>query len=185
MLSSEAKAVDQRARLATIELLTFDIDGTLTDATTWWAGEPAGWVQRFSVRDGEALLRLARAGLTVVPLSRNKTTSARRRVEHLGCATDWLGVSDKIEAIEQIRARHGGVPAQRILHVGDGLDDAPVFEHVGLGVAVADAHPGALTAAHLVLQAVGGARAIEEIEVLLRDASNPLLVGRDTKRGPT
>lgn len=186
MPSSEAKAGDQLARLAAIELLTFDIDGTLTDATTWWAGEAAGWVQRYSVRDGEALLRIARAGLTVVPLSRNKTASARRRVEHLGCATDWLGVSDKIAAIEQIRERYGGVAASKVLHVGDGLDDAPVFEHVGLGVAVADAHPGALASARLVLQAVGGARAIEELEVLLRGASNlRLLDGRETKRGLT
>lgn len=192
MPSIDAKPGDQRERLAEIELLTFDIDGTLTDATTWWAGEPVGWVQRYSVRDGEALLRLARAGVTIVPLSRNKTESARRRVEHLGCATDWLGVSDKIAALEQIRERYGGVTARRILHVGDGLDDAPVFEQVGLGVAVGDAHPGAIAAAHLVLEAVGGARAIEEIELLLRGASNSRIhsgigsgIGSETKRGPT
>ncbi|PRQ07326.1 HAD hydrolase family protein [Enhygromyxa salina] len=185
MPSSQAKSEDQRARLASIELLTFDIDGTLTDATTWWAGEPVGWVQRYSVRDGEALLRIARAGLTVVPLSRNKTASARRRVEHLGCATDWLGVTDKIAALEQICARHGGVRPEHVLHVGDGLDDAPVFERVGLGVAVADAHPGALSAAHLVLQAVGGARAIEELELRLRSADNPRLLDRQASaRGP-
>lgn len=170
------------ARLAAIELLTFDIDGTLTDATTWWAGEAAGWVQRYSVRDGEALLRLARAGLPVVPLSRNETAAARRRVEHLRCATDWLGVSDKIAAIEQIRERHGGVELDRILHIGDGLDDAPVFERVGLGVAVKDAHPQALAAAALVLDARGGARAIEELEQRLRASGNPRLAPASTAR---
>ncbi|PRP91991.1 3-deoxy-D-manno-octulosonate 8-phosphate phosphatase KdsC [Enhygromyxa salina] len=168
--------MDHRERLAAIELLTFDIDGTLTDATTWWAGEAAGWVQRYSVRDGESLLRMARAKLAVVPLSRNKTQAARRRVEHLRCETDWLGVSDKIAALDQIRARHGGVALDRVLHIGDGLDDAPVFDRVGVGVAVADAHPEALARATLVLRSAGGARVIEELEGLLRDAGNPRLL---------
>jgi len=168
---------DPDQRLASVELLTFDIDGTLTDASTWWAGEGTGWVQRYSVRDGEALLRLRRAGLAVVPLSRNKTESARRRMTHLGCALDWLGVSDKIAALDQIRAAHGEPPRDRVLHIGDGADDAPVFSHVGLGIAVADAHPLALAAADLILDARGGQRALEELESRLRAAGAVARVG--------
>ncbi len=168
---------DPDERLAAVELLTFDIDGTLTDATTWWAGEDAGWIQRYSVRDGEALLRLAASGLAVVPLSRNKTPAARRRMEHLRCALDWLGVSDKLAALEQIRARHGDLALERIVHIGDGIDDAVVFEQVGVGVAVADAHPWALERAGIVLRSAGGARAIEELEHLLARAGNPRVAG--------
>jgi 3-deoxy-D-manno-octulosonate 8-phosphate phosphatase (KDO 8-P phosphatase) len=178
-MSSPDPAVEvSRERLTAIELLTFDIDGTLTDATTWWAGETAGWVQRYSVRDGEALLRMARAGLPVVPLSRNKTEAARRRVEHLGCSTQWLGVGDKLAALTEIRRLHGEVALDTVLHVGDGLDDTPVLEVVGLGVAVADAHPVALRAAQLVTRAAGGERVIEELEGLLIAAGNPRLAGR-------
>jgi 3-deoxy-D-manno-octulosonate 8-phosphate phosphatase (KDO 8-P phosphatase) len=166
-----------RARLAAIELLTFDIDGTLTDATTWWAGEAAGWVQRYSVRDGEALLRMARAGLPVVPLSRNKTDAARRRVEHMRCSTQWIGVDDKLAALAQI-CQHHAVSPERVLHVGDGLDDAPVFERVGLGVAVADAHPIAIQTAALRLGTNGGTRVIEELEGLLIAAGHPVLTSR-------
>lgn len=165
--------LDVDLRLAAVELLTFDIDGTLTDATTWWAGEQAGWIQRYSVRDGEALLRLAAAGLVVVPLSRNKTSAARQRMQHLRCATDWLGVSDKIAALDQIRALHGDVPLERILHIGDGIDDADVFDRVGVGAAVADAHPHAIARANLVLRAPGGSRTIEELEQRLARAGNP------------
>lgn len=175
-------------RLARVELLTFDIDGTLTDATTWWAGEAAGWIQRYSVRDGEALLRLAKAGMTIVPLSRNKTPAARIRMEHLRCATDWLGVGDKIAALEQIRERHGGISADRVVHIGDGIDDAVVFERVGVGVAVADAHPWAIERARVVLRSAGGARAIEELEALLARAGNPRVArldGRVEGGGPT
>ena len=166
------KSLEQR--LAAIELLTFDIDGTLTDATTWWAGEGVGWVQRYSVRDGEALLRMARSGLPVVPLSRNRTEVARIRMQHLRCATDWLGVGDKLEALGQIRERFS-VGNEAILHVGDGLDDAVIFTAVGVGVAVADAHGEALAAADLVLPVRGGERVIEVLEDELRRVGNPRL----------
>jgi 3-deoxy-D-manno-octulosonate 8-phosphate phosphatase (KDO 8-P phosphatase) len=177
MSTRKAAPEATRARLAAVELLTFDIDGTLTDATTWWAGEAAGWVQRYSVRDGEALLRMSKAGLRVVPLSRNKTDAARRRVEHMRCSTEWVGVDDKIAALAQI-CQHYAVSAERVLHVGDGLDDAPVFERVGLGVAVADAHPIAIQTAALLLGANGGTRVIEELEGLLIAAGHPVLTGR-------
>lgn len=164
-------------QLARIELVTFDIDGTLTDATTWWAGEGVGWVQRYSVRDGEALLRLARTGVRTVPLSRNATEVARRRMEHLRCDTRWLGVSDKLAALADILADHA-VAAERVLHVGDGIDDAPVFERVGVGVAVADAHPGALAAASWILESRGGERAIEELEHHIQQARSGMEGGR-------
>lgn len=168
---------EARGQLSGIELLTFDIDGTLTDATTWWAGEAVGWVQRYSVRDGEALLRLARSGVQVVPLSRNATDVARRRMEHLRCTTRWLGVSDKLGALDEIATVHS-VALHRIVHIGDGLDDAPVFERVGVGVAVADAHPAALAVARLVLRSRGGERAVEELEQLIHAARAGSEAGR-------
>lgn len=150
---------------AAIRLLAFDIDGTLTDATTWWGGEAQGWLQRYSVRDGEALLRLKKER-HVLPLSRNRTMSAAERMRGLGFDARWLGVRDKVGSIREI-CREYQVDAEAIAFVGDGPDDAEVFSHVGLGLAVADAHPTARAAAHVVLDSPGGQRVIEEIELRL------------------
>ncbi len=150
------------ADLAQAALLAFDIDGTLTDATTWWGGPELGWLQRYSVRDGEALLRI-RKRIPTVPLSRNKTQAARVRMEGLGMDTRWLGTSDKVGSLAEICDAFGVAP-EGVCHIGDGPDDAAVFEAVGFGVAVADAHPTALAAAQVVLGAAGGERAIEELE---------------------
>lgn len=152
-------------------LFAFDIDGTLTDATTWWAGPELGWQQRYSVRDGEALLRI-RARIPVVPLSRNKTQAAAVRMRGLGMELRWLGVSDKLAALDEICSNYGVVPG-RICFVGDGPDDAEVFARIGLGCAVADAHPAALEAAAVVLDAPGGGRAIEEIELRMKAPASP------------
>ena len=64
--------------LAQAALLAFDIDGTLTDATTWWGGPELGWLQRYSVRDGEALLRIKKR-IPVVPLSSGTGSHGRPR----------------------------------------------------------------------------------------------------------
>jgi 3-deoxy-D-manno-octulosonate 8-phosphate phosphatase (KDO 8-P phosphatase) len=150
---------------ASIRLIAFDIDGTLTDATTWWGGQERGWLQRYSVRDGEALLRL-RAERFVLPLSRNRTVSASERMAGLGLDARWLGVSDKLASLRQICGEYQ-VDRAEICFVCDGPDDAAVFAEVGLGLAVADAHPDACAAAHVVLAARGGKRVMEEIELRL------------------
>jgi len=151
---------------AKVELFAFDIDGTLTDGTTTWLGDDVGWVQNYSVRDGEALLRIQAQGVPVIPLSRNKTKCARVRMERLGLPTDWLGVSDKTSALADLSKRRD-VSYDRLLYVGDGIEDAPILRAVGCGVAVADAHSKTREAADYVAQAKGGARVIEELADLL------------------
>lgn len=149
-----------------IELLALDVDGTLTDARTWWQGADLGWIQSYSVRDGEAILRMTARGLPIVPVSANLTASAKERMERLGLRTRWMGVTDKVAAINEI-ARTFNIQREHICYVGDGLGDCEVFKLVGLGCAVRDAHPEALRSAHYVTQARGGQHVIEEVEQLI------------------
>lgn len=159
-----------------IALVAFDIDGTLTDGTTTWLGPDIGFTQTYSTRDGEAILRLLRAGVVVLPLSRNKTACARARMEGLGLDTQFLGVPDKAAAVLDVIAKYRLAP-ERVAFVGDGPEDALVFARVGLGCAVADAHPVALFAARYVTRARGGQRAFEEI-------ADHVLAERETAPGP-
>jgi 3-deoxy-D-manno-octulosonate 8-phosphate phosphatase (KDO 8-P phosphatase) len=152
-----------------IEVVAFDIDGTLTDAKTTWLGPEIGWTQIYSTRDGEAILHLVRSGIVVLPLSRNTTLVARSRMEALKLPLDFLGVSDKATAIPEL-AKKTERSLERVLFVGDGREDAEVFRQVGLGCAVRDAHPDALAAAHVVLESRGGERVMEEISVRILKA---------------
>ena len=158
---------------AGVALLAFDIDGTLTDATTTWLGPEHGWAQTYSVRDGEALMRLRRAGIPSVPLSRNATLCARVRMESLGMNLSWMGVREKGPALEALSASFG-IPLERIAYIGDGEEDAVVLERVGFPCAVADAHPRAKALAKFITHARGGERAVEElVDAVLRDSTSP------------
>jgi 3-deoxy-D-manno-octulosonate 8-phosphate phosphatase (KDO 8-P phosphatase) len=151
---------------ASVELFAFDIDGTLTDGTTTWLGPDIGWTQTYSVRDGEALLRLKGTGMPIFPVSRNRTRCARTRMEGLGLPLDWLGVSDKLAAVQEISSTCR-VPLDRVCFIGDGLEDVPVLTRVGCPCTVADGHARARAAAAYVTQARGGQRAIEEVADLI------------------
>jgi len=47
--------------------------------------------------------------------------------------------------------------------VGDDLPDVPLMREVGLSFAVADAHPQARSAAHMVTRLSGGNGAVREV----------------------
>lgn len=156
------RSSDRREALAQIRVVAFDIDGTLTDATTSWLGPELGWTQTYSTRDGEAILELVGAGVVVVPISRNRTLTARARMEGLKLRLDWLGTPDKVASIAEA-SEALEVPLAQFLFVGDGREDAAIFECVGMGVAVRDAHPLAKARARWLLERAGGERVMEEI----------------------
>jgi 3-deoxy-D-manno-octulosonate 8-phosphate phosphatase (KDO 8-P phosphatase) len=156
-----------------VELLAFDIDGTITDGRTYWLGPERGWGQIYDTRDGEAILRALRSGLKVIPVSRNKTLCARTRIESLGLATKWLASPDKLVSLNQVSVEHN-VALEHVCFVGDGREDAPIIAAVGFGVAVADAHTDAITAAVHVSSRKGGDRVLEEIvDVIARSKGWP------------
>ena len=155
-------AASYPAAFGRVALLAVDIDGTLTDGTLGWGGPEVGWTQRYTVRDGEAIVRLTRRGMAVVPLSRNASACARARMQHLGLPLRWVGVDDKWLGLQQILEAYR-LAAEQLAYVGDGREDAPILRAVGLGCAVANAHPAARDAAAYVTQRVGGDGAIEEI----------------------
>ncbi len=150
------------ASFAATALLAVDIDGTLTDGLLDWGGPEVGWTQRYAVRDGEAILRLVAAGIPVVPLSRNATACARARMQHLELPLTWLGVKDKLAALDALLQAYA-LPAAKVAYVGDGPEDAALFAAVGSGCAVADAHPQARDAAAWTTTAAGGRGAVAEV----------------------
>lgn len=152
-----------------VELLVVNVDGTLTDGKVAWAGPDLGFTQAFSVRDGEAMRRLAAAGIPVVWLSRGPTDCAKARAKALGLPTTWLGVRDKVTAFEALRAQLG-TDLERIAYLADGIEDAPILRAVGFPCAVADAHRAARAVAKYVTSAAGGAHAAEEVIDLIWEA---------------
>jgi len=166
-----------RDAAAAIELLILDVDGVLTDGTLYY-GADGEVLKAFHVRDGLGIKLLRRQGVEVAVISGKTGEPLKRRLEVLGIERAYLACEHKRSALEHLIEQAGCEPA-RVAHVGDDLIDLPVFERVGLAVAVADAHPVAREAAAWVTETPGGRGAVREIADALLEARGGLRAAFD------
>ena len=158
---SAATASPRTDVAARVRLLVLDVDGVLTDGRLYY-GARGEALKVFHVRDGLGLKLLAAAGVTVAIISGRRSSMTGRRCRELGVRHLLQGVEDKLAAFHRLCERLGVSPSVCAC-VGDDLPDVPLMREVGLSFAVADAHPQACSAAHVITRLPGGKGAVREI----------------------
>ena len=88
---------------------------------------------------------------------------------HLGIRHVIQGAEDKSRALDVLLAKLK-LDVSQVACIGDDTPDITLFGRVALGIAVADAHPLALSAAHAVTTLSGGRGAVREACDWLLDA---------------
>jgi 3-deoxy-D-manno-octulosonate 8-phosphate phosphatase (KDO 8-P phosphatase) len=146
---------------ATIRLLVLDVDGVMTDGRLHF-GPRGEALKLFHVRDGLGIQQVAKAGIEVVVISGRKSKMVDVRCRELGVEHVYQGAKDKLPVLEKLCARLKIEPSACTC-VGDDLPDIPLMRKVGLAFAVADAHPEARHAAHLITKLPGGHGAVREV----------------------
>ncbi|OGO10296.1 MAG: hypothetical protein A2Z66_08545 [Chloroflexi bacterium RBG_13_66_10] len=148
-----------------VELLVLDFDGVLTDNRVWLDADGAEWVAAHR-GDGWGIARLLESGVQVVVLSTETNPVVAARCRKLGIPA-IQGVREKGPALLDL-LRERGVAHDRVVYVGNDVNDLPCFPLAGCAVTVADGHPKALQEADLVLRARGGRGAVRELcDILL------------------
>ncbi|GAA3792567.1 cytidylyltransferase domain-containing protein [Streptomyces phyllanthi] len=143
-----------------IDAVVLDFDGTQTDDRVLIDSEGREFV---SVHrgDGLGIAALRRSGLKMLVLSteQNPVVAARARKLKLPVLH---GIDRKDLALKQWCEEQGIAP-ERVLYVGNDVNDLPCFALVGWPVAVASAHDVVRGAARAVTTLPGGDGAIREI----------------------
>ncbi|MFH8804371.1 cytidylyltransferase domain-containing protein [Streptomyces sp. NPDC017936] len=158
-----------------VDAVVLDFDGTQTDDRVLIDADGREFV---SVHrgDGLGIAALRRSGLRMLILSteQNPVVAARARKLRLPVLH---GVDRKDLALKQWCDEQGIAP-ERVLYVGNDVNDLPCFTLVGWPVAVASAHDAVRGAARAVTALPGGDGAIREIAGWLLgpslDSSAPL-----------
>ena len=159
--------MDLTDRCKKIKLLLLDVDGVLTDGRLYF-GSDGEELKVFHVRDGYGIKLWHDAGFRSGIISGRNSDIVSRRASRLGVHFVYQGNDDKLTALAEISAE-ARISADEIAFVGDDSLDVPVFEKVGLGIAVADAHEIAKQAARYVTKTKGGRGAVREvIDILLK-----------------
>ncbi|MGV9338404.1 cytidylyltransferase domain-containing protein [Streptomyces sp. NPDC003688] len=143
-----------------IDAVVLDFDGTQTDDRVLIDSDGREFV---SVHrgDGLGIAALRDSGLKMLILSteRNPVVAARARKLRLPVLH---GIDRKDLALKQWCEEQGIAP-ERVLYVGNDVNDLPCFALVGWPVAVAGAHDAVRGAARAVTTVRGGAGAIREV----------------------
>ena len=157
--------VVERARK--VKMLILDCDGVLTDGLITLLPDGAE-MKTFDVKDGHAMVMLARAGIRVAIISGRESPAVRKRAEELGVAHLYEKAWVKQQPYEKILAEEELTDIE-ICYVGDDVVDIPLLRRAGLAVAVADAVAEVKVFSHLVTERAGGRGAVREvIELILK-----------------
>lgn len=144
-----------------VGILILDCDGVLTDGAMYFDASGQA-LKRFDVKDGLALVELARQGFPTAVISGDQSAITAARCERLCITHTFLGRMDKQVALREV-LQAAGVEAAQAVYVGDDVTDVAVMRLVGLGVAVADAVPEARDGAGWVTERPGGHGAVREV----------------------
>ena len=163
--ASGGVADEVRARAARIRLAVFDVDGVLTDGRLVY-GADGELTKSFHVHDGLGLKLLRAHGVEVALITSRSSRAVEQRARELGIDEVHQGAGDKLAQLRTICATHS-IPLDACAFTGDDLPDLAPMAHVGLAVAVANAHPWVLVRAHWCTRRAGGDGAVREVCDLL------------------
>ncbi len=107
--------------------------------------------------------------MVVISKEANAVVSARCQKLGIPC---FQNASDKLSILKQV-AREHNVDLDKVVYVGNDVNDIDCIEAVGVGVAVADAHPMVAAAADIVTEAAGGRGAVREVCDLILKSRRP------------
>ncbi|MGB0682927.1 MAG: KdsC family phosphatase [Magnetovibrionaceae bacterium] len=152
---------DLTQKLRAIRLVSFDVDGVLTDGSITFS-ESGEVFRTFNVKDGLGLQRLQDSGVVVAIISAGTTTSITERFTRLGIKHVHIGVLDKLQKLKDLAAEYD-VPLEACAHMGDDLNDLKLMRATGLGIAPQDAVDAVLAEAEWIVPKNGGRAAARHV----------------------
>lgn len=159
------ESVLDRAR--PIRLVLFDVDGVLTDGRVLLTA--ADEIKAFDIKDGHGMKMLQQSGIELGIITGRTSRAVERRAQEIGVRHLYQGCADKLPVCQQLLAELRLAPEQAAF-MGDDVADLPALLHVGLSIAVQDAHPLVKRHVHWVTPSAGGRGAVREACELIMHA---------------
>jgi 3-deoxy-D-manno-octulosonate 8-phosphate phosphatase (KDO 8-P phosphatase) len=154
-----------------IELIVFDIDGTLTDGKITYDGR-GNELKSFDVKDGMAIATWNKLfGKSSAIITGRKSEIVQRRANELGVKYLYQGVDNKLDKIKEIIAENGW-SLDKVAAIGDDLNDYKMLSAVGLSFAPANASKHIKEIVNIVCDSRGGEGAAREMLEIIFEQEN-------------
>ena len=152
-------------RAGRMRLAVFDVDGVMTDGRLY-VGPGGAEFKAVHIHDGHGLKKLMAADIEVAVISGRRSEAMELRLSDLGIQHVFMGVNDKL-AIFMALLQELAIKADETAYMGDDEPDLAPMRAAGLALAVRNAVPGVLRAAHWISRLDGGHGAVREACELL------------------
>lgn len=150
-----------------IRTFIFDVDGVLTNNEILIT-ENGELLRKMNVRDGLAIKIALEKGYRIAIITGGRSEGVKKRLEALGIKDIYSGISNKLEAFEELVNNYDLNPVE-ILYMGDDLPDYPVMRRVGMATCPKNSAPEIFPIANYVSPFNGGEGCVRDvIEKVLR-----------------
>ena len=150
---------------ARVQLVLFDVDGVMTDASLF-IGDDGQEYKAFNSQDGHGLKMMQRAGIDAGIITGRTSEVVKHRVNDLGIKHVYQGCADKLPVYEEL-VKKLGISHEETAYVGDDVVDLPVMLRCGLAITVADGHALVQKHAHWTSPSSGGRGAVREVAEMM------------------
>lgn len=148
-------------KLKNITTFVFDVDGVLTDGTAM-ASATGELLRTFNIKDGYALQLALKKGYQICIISGSTGQATQQRFQNLGLSNVYLGVSNKVEILQNYLKENNILPAH-VLYMGDDMPDYEVMQLVGIATCPADAVEEVKQICHYISPKNGGKTAVRDV----------------------
>lgn len=147
-----------------IELIAYDFDGVMTDnrAIALQDGTEAVFVNR---SDGLGVERIRSLGIAQLILSSEANPVVKARAQKLGL--EVIGFCKNKKNTLKNYCEQNNYDLEKVIFVGNDVNDLETMKIVGFPVAPADAYPDIIKTARLVTKAGGGQGVVRELSDIL------------------
>ncbi len=168
--NSTASGFLNRAKL--VKLITFDVDGVLTDGGLYLSDSGEEF-KRFNSLDGHGIKMLRASGVEVAIITARTSRCVELRARNLGICHVYQGAERKLDAMVDLLNRLD-IPRDAAAYMGDDVVDLVVMRHVGLAISVPESPEIVREHAHYVTRRSGGHGAVREACELIMSAQGTL-----------
>ena len=155
----------KKLNIRDFQLIIYDFDGVMTDnrVLVFKNGEEAVFVNR---SDGLAVKAIKEMGIRQIIVSSEVNPIVAVRAGKLQIAF-VQAIDDKKRAVEGY-LRQNKIKREKVIFVGNDINDKSAMEFVGMAVAPSDAHPDIKKLSKVVLSVKGGHGVVRELLDLLK-----------------
>jgi 3-deoxy-D-manno-octulosonate 8-phosphate phosphatase (KDO 8-P phosphatase) len=153
-----------------IELIVFDVDGTLTNGQISYTSNKDE-IKSFNVKDGLGINSWLRLGKKVAFITGRESKIVQRRAKELGINYVVQNAKDKLSFLKEI-AKKESIELKNIAVIGDDLNDLAMLKACGWSFCPSDANGTIRSSVKTVLENKGGEGAAREmIDMIIKSES--------------